>query len=165
MTRGWLACGVVALAAMAGGTGCATIMKGTRQRVSVFAAPSGSQVTIYDSSGSVITSQMAPCTVRLARGSGFFSAAEYRVQVEKQGHAPAIFTISGSLGGGWYIVGNFFIGGLVGWLIVDPLSGAMWNLHPRAVNAVLAPQTSSRPGGDAELRVTLRPQAPPERRQ
>lgn len=31
----------------------------------------------------------------------------------------------------WYAVGNLFIGGLVGWLIVDPATGAMWTLDPQ----------------------------------
>ncbi|MDY5520178.1 hypothetical protein, partial [Campylobacter lanienae] len=26
--------------------------------------------------------------------------------------------------------GNFIFGGLLGWLIVDPATGAMWNLKP-----------------------------------
>jgi hypothetical protein len=160
MKRGILACGVVALVAFVGGTGCATIIKGTRQRVSIFASPAGAQVTVYDDSGSVILSQQAPCTLKLKRGSGFFSAGEYRVQVEKPGYAPAIVTISGSVNA-WYIVGNLFIGGLIGWVIVDPLCGGMWNLSPSAVNAVLAQQTSMLPGHNAALLVTLRPQAPP----
>mgnify|MGYP005835707001 CR=1 FL=1 len=137
MKTGWLALGVVALAAFGGGTGCATVMKGTRQTVSVYASPSGSRVTILDDSGSVVISQQAPCTVRLPRGDGFFSGARYRVQVEKDGYAPAIVTVYPSLSG-WYTVGNLFIGGFFGWLILDPLTGAMWNLHPRSVNASLA---------------------------
>jgi hypothetical protein len=160
MKRAWLACGAIALMAFAGGTGCATIIKGTRQSVSIFATPAGSKVTIYDESGSVIMSQQAPCTVRLARGTGYFSGGEYRVQVEKEGYSPAIVTISPSLGG-WYIVGNLFIGGLIGWLVVDPISGAMWNLHPRTVNANLAKQGASLPGRDATIFVTLQSQAPP----
>ena len=158
MKRGLLACGVVALMAFVGGTGCATIIKGSRQSVSIFATPAGAQVTIYDDSGSVIVSQQAPCTVKLHRGSGFFSAGEYRVQVEKPGYAPAIVTISGSVGG-WYVVGNFFIGGLIGWLIVDPLTGAMWNLSPKSVNAVLAQQTSMLPGHNGTLLVNLKQEA------
>ena len=39
------------------------------------------------------------------------------------------------------IAGNLFFGGLVGWLIVDPLTGAMWTLDGGAT-ATLSPQTS-----------------------
>ena len=155
MRKTWLMCGVVALTALVGGTGCATIIKGTRQSVSVFAVPDGCKVTVFDDSGSVITSQQAPCTVSLKRGSGYFGAGEYRVQVEKPGYSPAVITVSGSLGG-WYILGNLFSWQLWGWLIVDPLTGGMWNLSPKTVNANLAPQTSALPHGDATLFVTLR---------
>ena len=161
MKKGWLACGVVALMAFVGGTGCATIIKGTRQRVSIFASPAGAQVTVYDDSGSVIISQQAPCTVKLRRGSGFFSAGEYRVQVQAPGYAPAIVTISGSING-WYIIGNLFIGGLLGYVVVDPLCGGMWDLSPHSVNAVLAKQATMLPGRDATLFVSLRSQAPPD---
>jgi hypothetical protein len=38
---------------------------------------------------------------------------------------------------GWY-VGNIVFGGLIGWLIVDPLTGAMWALDAEHVNGTLA---------------------------
>jgi len=161
MSKAWLVGGVVALAALLGGTGCASIIKGTRQNVSVFAVPAGSRVTIYDDSGSIISTQQAPCTVSLKRGSGYFSAGQYRVQVEKEGYAPTVITISGSLNG-WYVIGNFFIGGLIGWLVVDPLTGGMWDLHPKTVNANLAKQTSLRQPLDAVLLVGLRRQKKPD---
>ena len=39
---------------------------------------------------------------------------------------------------GWYIGGNILVGGLIGWFIVDPLTGAMYTL-PKEVNADLRP--------------------------
>jgi hypothetical protein len=139
MRRGLLICGAVAALAVVGGSGCASIVKGTRQSVSIQSTPAGCRVTVSDMSGSVVTTQQTPCTVSLARGRGFFSAGDYRVRIEKEGYAPAEIHVSGSLGG-WYIIGNFFIGGLIGWVIVDPLTGAMWTLGPDPVSANLAPQ-------------------------
>jgi hypothetical protein len=43
---------------------------------------------------------------------------------------------------GWYIGGNLVFGGLIGWLIVDPLTGAMWTLQ-KDVNVTLTPASSS----------------------
>lgn len=37
---------------------------------------------------------------------------------------------------GWYF-GNIFFGGVIGMLIVDPLTGAMWKISERAVYASL----------------------------
>jgi len=34
----------------------------------------------------------------------------------------------------WYLAGNIVFGGIAGWLIVDPLTGAMWRLSPKEVN-------------------------------
>lgn len=31
---------------------------------------------------------------------------------------------------GWYVAGNFFFGGLMGWLIVDLFNGSMYTLRP-----------------------------------
>ena len=39
---------------------------------------------------------------------------------------------------GWYIGGNILLGGLIGWLIVDPATGAMWTLDTKEINATLA---------------------------
>lgn len=44
---------------------------------------------------------------------------------------------SKSMEAGWYIAGNLLVGGILGWLIVDPLSGAMWTLSPAQVDARL----------------------------
>jgi hypothetical protein len=38
---------------------------------------------------------------------------------------------------GWYVAGNLFLGGLIGWLVIDPASGAMWKIDPEYVNVSL----------------------------
>jgi hypothetical protein len=40
---------------------------------------------------------------------------------------------------GWYIGGNLVFGGLVGWLIVDPLTGAMWTIDNNDINITMQP--------------------------
>ncbi len=52
------------------------------------------------------------------------------------------FILSSNLNAGWYLLGNLFIGGLIGWLIVDPATGAMYTLSSDTVNAQLASETS-----------------------
>ena len=39
---------------------------------------------------------------------------------------------------GWYF-GNLVFGGLIGMLIVDPLTGAMYNLEPKKIEQPLTP--------------------------
>lgn len=38
---------------------------------------------------------------------------------------------------GWYIGGNLLFGGVIGWLIVDPATGAMWKLDTNEINVTL----------------------------
>jgi len=39
---------------------------------------------------------------------------------------------------GWYIGGNILFGGLIGWFLVDPWNGHMYNLEPENINATLS---------------------------
>lgn len=59
---------------------------------------------------------------------------------------------------GWYLFGNLFFGGLLGYLVVDPLTGAMWTLDEE-VEASLLPQTSQQ-DGTASVRVVLLEEVP-----
>jgi len=131
-----LAAVVSVLAAFAFLTGCASIIHGSRQRITFDSEPSGAAVTVRDDSGSVIVSGMeTPYTAKLHRGSGFFSSAYYTVKFEKAGYRTATMNISSNLSIGWYLIGNYFIGGLLGWLIIDPLTGGMWILEPEHLTA------------------------------
>jgi hypothetical protein len=38
---------------------------------------------------------------------------------------------------GWYIAGNIIFGGLIGWIVVDPLTGAMWTLDTNKLNVTM----------------------------
>ncbi|HUW40022.1 MAG TPA: hypothetical protein VMV90_03360 [Rectinemataceae bacterium] len=138
--------------------GCATIMTGSSQKVGFQSDPSGATVTVFDSDGQQIADGTTPITIPLKKGASYFQAAKYRVVFELPGRQKKEIWLSGSLEGGWYIAGNLLIGGIIGWLIVDPLSGAMWNLTPSNVNERLDPSVSAIDGG---LRVVLASQVPP----
>jgi len=58
------------------------------------------------------------------------------VTISKDGYKTQTIPVK-SKPNGWYIAGNFIFGGLIGWFIVDPLNGAMYNLSPEQVNASL----------------------------
>ena len=117
--------------------GCASIMSGGEQKISIATRPKGARITIYDSHNMEVWSSQTPVTVSLKRGNGYFQGASYRIEVKKKGYAAKQFQITSTLNAGWYIVGNFFVGGWIGWLIVDPITGAMWNLSPEKVSIAL----------------------------
>ena len=136
-----LLCALVAVGALVPLTGCATIVDGGPAIVAINSTPSGAGVRIQDTRGRLVASHQTPCTIRLSRYGGYFSGAAYTVLIEKQGYNAYQAQISSSLNAGWYIVGNLFFGGVLGWVVVDPLSGAMWDLSPVHIHATLSKQT------------------------
>jgi len=120
-------------------TGCATIMTGGgNQRINISSDPTGADIKIYDSFGIEVQSSETPTVAILKKADGFFQGAFYRVVIEKEGYKTQEVFIESELDLGWYVIGNFFIGGLVGWVIVDPLTGAMWVLKPENVDVDLS---------------------------
>lgn len=65
---------------------------------------------------------------------GYFTPAEYTITFKKENFFEKTTVIKGKLDG-WYI-GNIFFGGLIGLLVVDPITGAMWRL-PKIVSVSL----------------------------
>ena len=62
---------------------------------------------------------------------------KYTVKISKEGYAVQTVTVD-TKANGWYIGGNILLGGLIGWLIVDPATGAMRTLDTKEINATLA---------------------------
>jgi hypothetical protein len=133
--------------------GCATIITGTSQKVDIATEPKGADIKVYNAEGNVVASGTSPCEVSLAKGDGFFKAANYKVAITSPGHPEKDIQLQGQMEIGWYVVGNFFLGGILGWLIIDPASGAMWTLSPSSVDEKLA--DVQRPGA-LSLKIVLR---------
>ena len=118
-------------------TACASIIKGGHQEVPITSEPSGASIAVYDvRTGDEIARGASPYTVTLKRGSGYFKKGKYRVVLEKDGYKQEEVMLEGQANG-WYIAGNILIGGLIGWFIVDPATGAMWTLKPEEVSGEL----------------------------
>ncbi len=139
--------------------GCASIIKGGDQKILFQSDPSAAKVSVYDEDNRLVAGGTTPITLPLDKGASYFQAAKYRVVFEAPGRAPKEIWLTGSLEGGWYLAGNFLVGGLIGWLIVDPLTGAMWRLKPSTVTASLDAPLSSGEGG---LRIALADEVPDE---
>jgi hypothetical protein len=74
----------------------------------------------------VIQTGETPLTVTLDASNGFFRKAKYKVEASKNGYETSTTEISARVNG-WY-AGNILFGGVIGLLIVDPATGAMWKL-------------------------------------
>lgn len=75
----------------------------------------------------------------LKSAAGFFTPARYQVKFSLNGYEESVVSITSRLDG-WYF-GNILLGGLLGMLIIDPLSGAMWKLDQKYLNVNLIPQS------------------------
>ena len=132
--------------------GCASIVSKSNYPVTISSFPEGASITIKDKYGQQIYKGKTPTTVTLKSGAGFFSGASYVVTFEKPGFESQTVYIEKQMDG-WYI-GNILFGGLIGLLIVDPATGAMWKL-PDSISATLVEKTSSLIIDGQELKIAF----------
>jgi hypothetical protein len=110
---------------------CASILSTSTYAVTFDSSPSGAEIVVRNKSGNAIHKGVTPTTLTLNASNGFFQPSSYQITATMPGYNPGIATLSAGLDG-WY-VGNLIFGGLLGILIVDPATGAMWRLRDRVV--------------------------------
>ena len=126
-------------------SGCATIMSHGPQTLHIISQPDGATCEITDTTeGKSIANATTPYTVSLERGAGYFLKKYYGVTLSKDGYMKEKITLTPQLNF-WYVC-NIFLGGALGALIVDPLTGSMWTFYERDYNVKLYPDT---PDGQA----------------
>lgn len=123
-------------------TGCASIVSKSDYPVRLTSQPSDARVTVVDENGREFLDGRTPTTVTLPTKAGFFEGKDYKVTFTKDGYSTHTASIQRGVDG-WYIGGNLLLGGVIGWLIVDPSTGAMWTLQEE-VYATLIPEQTSR---------------------
>ena len=116
-------------------TGCASIFSGTTQTLTFKSVPDAANITITNKLGEKIHTGSTPATVTLKRGNGYFKPAGYQVTFSKEGFQTKTVQVKATVNG-WYIA-NIIFGGLIGFLIVDPVTGAMYTLSPSDINTLL----------------------------
>lgn len=122
-------------------TSCASIVSKSSYPISINSAPSEAKIVIKDKKGIEIFSGQTPATLKLAAGSGFFGKARYQVTFTKDGYQSKTVPVEFKLDG-WYF-GNILLGGVIGMLIVDPATGAMYKLDTEFLNETLIPLSAS----------------------
>jgi hypothetical protein len=120
---------------------CASIVSKSSYPISINSAPSEAKIVIKDKKGIEIFSGQTPTTMKLKAGSGFFGKARYQVTFTKNGYDTKTVPVEFKLDG-WYF-GNILLGGLIGMLIVDPATGAMYKLETEFLNETLVQSTAS----------------------
>lgn len=120
---------------------CASIVSKSSWPLTVNTNPNGAKVEITDKKGVVVYNGNTPATMSLKSGAGFFSKQSYKVKLTLDGYGEKIIPVECTLNG-WYI-GNIVFGGLIGLLIVDPATGAMYKLDREVINETFTKTTSS----------------------
>jgi hypothetical protein len=121
-------------------TGCASIVSKSNWPVSIKSDPPGAEVTISDESGREIHQGVTPMTVKLKSDGGFFVPGDYLINVRLAGYGNDRGVIKAGLNP-WYF-GNIIFGGVIGLVVVDPATGAMWKL-PGEYNVHLSTAVSA----------------------
>lgn len=107
-------------------TGCATLFKGTSERVNMQASPVQADVFV---NGQLMGK--TPLQLKLA------SKKEYAIEFRAEGYQPRVYNISNKVGAGWIILD--VLGGLIP-VIIDVATGAWYKLDQDNINAVLIKQ-------------------------
>jgi len=121
-------------------TGCSSIISKSEYSVAVNSTPDGANFTITNRAGQKVHSGVTPSSITLKSSAGYFKGETYTIALNKEGFAQKTYTLNSTVDG-WYF-GNILFGGLIGMLIVDPATGAMYNL-PDRVDISLDKSTSS----------------------
>lgn len=152
---------LIAIAVATALSGCATIIGSTTQPLTIKSTPEGANVVVINRAGEKIHSGVAPMTVTLNRGAGYFKPEIYTIKFDKEGYESKEVVVTGQVNG-WYF-GNIIFGGLiVGMLIVDPMTGAMFSLSPDTIDAGLDAVGAKTSKADGSLTVVLLEDVPAE---
>jgi len=112
-------------------TGCCSIVGQSIFPVTINSNPAAANITITDEHGIQMYNGTTPTTLTLRAGESYFHAKEYTIKFSKPGYGDQITILKADLDG-WYF-GNILFGGLIGALILDPITGKMWKLSPLAI--------------------------------
>lgn len=144
-------------------SGCASIVgQGGAEAIKLSSSPDQADVSIADETGRIVYRGNTPTVVNLEKKKAYFSGKDYTITITKPGYKDQTILVK-TRANGWYLAGNLLFGGLIGYLIVDPLTGAMWTFNTKDVNVNLAGEGLSNKDAMG-LNVVMLRDVPPELR-
>lgn len=116
--------------------GCATVAGKPTHSIPIITTPSGASVIIRDENGTEVFNGQTPVIVNLNKSDGsYFGGKSYLVTISKPGFKTLIYPVLPTLND-YYLYGNL-INSYIGWFLVDPFSGKMYDLSPETINIPL----------------------------
>jgi hypothetical protein len=102
-------------------------------------SPEGATVKVFNNKGKEIIVTQSPDTLVLKAGQGYFKRAEYLIEVSQLNCITKKETIYFTLNKRY--IDNVFLSFFmpIGFLLIDPLSGAMWKPAEKEIEIVLNP--------------------------
>ncbi|OON38959.1 hypothetical protein BTJ39_16525 [Izhakiella australiensis] len=120
-------------------SGCATIVGNESQNVTINTQPPGARFVVQDETGRIVAQGITPKTVVLAKSNGsYFGKKSYQVMLERPGYVPQTLPLTARVNL-WYVLGNIPLGGIPGWLLVDPFYGGMYDIQPELLQRTMSP--------------------------
>ncbi len=107
---------------------CASIVTRSAYPVDFNSEPQGAHLTVENRDGEVVFVGHTPTTTWLEAAAGYMRPERYKVTYSRNDGQHVTTFIHATIDG-WYF-GNLLFGGLIGMLLIDPLTGAMFKLPP-----------------------------------
>ena len=120
-------------------TSCASIISDSNYNVGIRSNPSGAAIMIENRFGEVVYNGTTPTSVNLDASAGFFRGEQYQIIFTIEGYESRTYALRSEIDG-WYFA-NLLLGGIIGMLFVDPMTGAMYQL-PENVSQTLTSSES-----------------------
>ena len=136
--------GLILLLMMCCLSGCASLVtvQPAIRTLPVVTNPEGADIYVVDvRSGKLVTDINAktPYALIVDRDDGYFRRKNYEVRLTMKGYIPEKMELKPGLNS-WYF-GNIFLGIVPGMLVIDPLTGAMWNYNIDQISVKMFPET------------------------
>ena len=117
---------------------CATVMRENSQSIPIKVNVDKVDIKLVDKNGQTVFEGQTPTTVNLKTSlNGYFNPQKYTVIASKDGYKTHTSVLDWHVSG-WYYVGNLVFGGILGYLIIDPITGDMYYLDEE-VNLNMTP--------------------------
>ena len=139
-------------------TGCASMICGPTQAVSISSKPAGAEVLVYDQHGDIVFQDKTPCVASLLRTPAEVERANYIILIRKDGFAPIQVPLNSRINGAYYA--NVLNGGIG--MIVDSCAGTMWTLSADGLDARLVDESAAVVHEDHDIMVALKHQSSTE---
>lgn len=120
---------------------CASIVSESSYPVHITSEPEDTKVKIVDRNGIEVFNGDVPATVELEAGANFFKRQVYMLTFSAPGYVTKTIPLQCKVDG-WYW-GNLLLGGVIGMLIIDPATGAMYKLSQENISTTLEAEDTS----------------------